>query len=553
MSESTKDTSKNDVAVYIDYENLYISLRSTVRKNPDFDVILEKCREWGRITIARAYSDWSEFARVVTGQMFSSGIEPIYVPTRKFYDAKTRSQATKNAVDIHIAIDIVKDVLLTKNIDTFVLVSGDRDFVPLINVIRAAGKEIYAIGVAGCTSSELAVAVDGMYYYHQLLQTDEDLEKEQHDIYAKLARAVEIARARGYRSTLGVVKPIMREVIAGFDERKILSPKGVAYAKFQDFVKDAEKNGFVKTTITPGGGALEIWLAGENPDEVRRKDDERESGRGRGSGNGDRNSDRNGGGGRGRGRGRSGGGESRSRTRSAAADEAPSSEEQAPEEVVEVVEAGTEGTDEEAKPRRRTRRGSRGGRGRRRAEGDESSDEMENEAADESASAETPEDGKEEAAPSEEPVEEVVAEEEAAPRKRTRKPAAPRRRAPATRKPAAAAAEVEAEPAAAAETEAAEDPASEADMLDLPSEAADDLRLILEEFGTRAPSQRRLVARLKKAASDGELKGEYREGHFLMAVRKGLEEGWLEKVSKGFYSGLKWSGEGASEGATAGA
>ena len=90
MPESTKDSSKNDVAVYIDYENLYISLRSTVRKNPDFDVILEKCREWGRVTIARAYSDWSEFARVVTGQMFSSGIEPIYVPTRKFYDAKTR-------------------------------------------------------------------------------------------------------------------------------------------------------------------------------------------------------------------------------------------------------------------------------------------------------------------------------------------------------------------------------------------------------------------------------------------------------------------------------
>ena len=92
MSESEK-TSHNDVAVYVDYENLYISLRSTVRKNPDFDVILEKCREWGRVTIARAYADWSEFARVVTGQMFSSGIEPIYVPTRKFSAAKTRSQA----------------------------------------------------------------------------------------------------------------------------------------------------------------------------------------------------------------------------------------------------------------------------------------------------------------------------------------------------------------------------------------------------------------------------------------------------------------------------
>jgi uncharacterized LabA/DUF88 family protein len=501
MSESNSAKSKNDVAVYIDYENLYISLRSTVRKNPDFDVILEKCREWGRVTIARA---------------------PIYVPTRKFYDAKTRSQATKNAVDIHIAIDIVKDVLMTKNIDTFVLVSGDRDFVPLINVIRAAGKEIYAIGVAGCTSSELAVAVDGMYYYHQLLQTDEELEKEQHDVYAKLARAVEIARARGYRSTLGVVKPIMREVIAGFDERKIRSPKGVPYAKFQDFVKDAEKNGFVKTTVTPGGGALEIWLAGEDPDTVRKSDDERESNRGRSSGNGRR------------GRGRSGG-DSRSRGgRSAASEEkAEASESDEPTEG----DAAGEDSDEEAKPRRRTRRGSRGGRGRRRAEGDEAANENEGGEFDEDSAA------------ADEPAEEVAVEE--APEAVEEKPAPRRRRSP--RKPAAAAAKDE-EKVDSAEPEQAEEPVEpEADMLDVPAEAAEDLKLILAEFGTRAPSQRRLVARLKKAATDGELKGEYREGHYLMAVRKGLEEGWLEKVSKGFYSGLKWSGDGAAEEASEGA
>ena len=142
MPNGSKETPRKDVAVYIDYENLYISLRSTVGKNPNFDVIMDKCREFGRLTITRAYADWSEFARVVTSQLFASGVEPIYVPTRKFYDAKTRSQATKNSVDIHITIDIIRDVLLSKNIDIFVLVSGDRDFVPLMNQIRAAGKEI---------------------------------------------------------------------------------------------------------------------------------------------------------------------------------------------------------------------------------------------------------------------------------------------------------------------------------------------------------------------------------------------------------------------------
>ena len=89
--------------------------------------------------------------------------------------------------------------------------------------------------------------------------------------------------------------------------------------------------------------------------------------------------------------------------------------------------------------------------------------------------------------------------------------------------------------------------------MDLPEETEEDLRTILAEFGSRSPSQRRLIARLKKAAGDGELKGEYREGQYLLMVRKGLEEGWLEKVSKGFYSGLKWAGDESAEDASAGA
>ena len=79
---------------------------------------MDKCREFGRLTITRAYADWSEFSRVVTSQLFASGVEPIYVPTRKFYDAKTRSQATKNSVDIHITIDIMK-MLTSDGVDSF--------------------------------------------------------------------------------------------------------------------------------------------------------------------------------------------------------------------------------------------------------------------------------------------------------------------------------------------------------------------------------------------------------------------------------------------------
>ncbi|MND03432.1 hypothetical protein D3C83_232390 [compost metagenome] len=63
----------------------------------------------------------------------------------------------------------------------------------------------------------------------------------------------------------------------------------------------------------------------------------------------------------------------------------------------------------------------------------------------------------------------------------------------------------------------------------------------MKSFSGRAPSQRRLIARLKKGAADGELRGSYRDGQFLLMVRKALQDGHLEKVSKGFYSGLRWN------------
>ena len=155
-------TPPRDVAVYLDFENLYVSLKTTAKMDPNFDLLMEKCREFGRVILARAYADWSEFSRIFTSQMFACGFEPVYVPTRKIYDARTRSEARKNSVDIHITIDIIKSLFLHESVDTIILISGDRDYVPLINEIRQKGKDVYAIGVAGCTSSELSIAVDEM-------------------------------------------------------------------------------------------------------------------------------------------------------------------------------------------------------------------------------------------------------------------------------------------------------------------------------------------------------------------------------------------------------
>jgi uncharacterized LabA/DUF88 family protein len=526
------ESPKKDVAVYIDYENLYISLRSTIAKNPGFDVIMEKCREFGRCTVARAYADWSEFARVVTSQLFASGVEPVYVPTRKFYDARTRSQATKNSVDIHITIDIMKDVLLSKNIDIFVLVSGDRDFVPLMNQIRAAGKEVYGIGVAGCTSSELAVAVDEMFYYHQLLETDEEQSRELADVYGKLVRAIEIARARGYRATLGVVKPILREIVVGFDERKVRNAKGVPFQKFKDFVLEAERLGFIKCSTA--GESLELLLAKDDVEGVRRQADDRSAAA----------------------RGRPAPPPRRVVTPTSTddADKAPApvlvteggdeSEEQA------AAGGGATAPAEGGERTGRRRRGRRGGRGRRGRGGEAAAaqagsgngasdaDRDADAKSDEDVAAEAPE------ADAEETVEASADD--------ARTDEASGLRSWAGRLLTRGRGADEAGGTAIPEADEDEGGDEDADVaggsdLTLPDEAYDDLRLIMDTFRGRAPSQRLLIARLKKGAQAGELKGRYEEGQFLLLVRKAIEDGHLVKVSKRFSSGLRWaSGESAA-------
>jgi uncharacterized LabA/DUF88 family protein len=514
---------KQDVAVYVDYENLYISLRSTVGQNPNFDVIMDKCREFGRLTQVRAYADWSEFARVVTSQMFSSGVEPIYVPTRKFYDAKTRSQATKNSVDIVITIDIMKDVLLSKNIDIFVLVSGDRDFVPLMNQIRAAGKEVYAIGVAGCTSSELAVAVDEMFYYHQLLESEEDLAAEQKDIYGKLVRAVEIARARGYRATLGVVKPILRELVVGFDEKKVRNNKGVPFQQFKQFVREAERQGFIR--VAESGENFELFLATENIVERRpAKDREREHGR---PGRRDAQAQ-----------------SPPARGPVAAAEPGEGGES---EETAEGAEAAAAAAPAGESPSERAggrRRGRRGGRGRRRrADG---ADEAQVAGGDPDNGPEG--EGEGDGAEGSELEAEAHAEAEApAPVQAPPAPSprASRRESEPAREPRPSRAPVAAAPVDEDSDEDEEAALAGLSDATLPDEAMNDLESIMKTFAGRAPSQRRLIARLKKGSAAGELRGDYREGQFLLMVRKALQDGRLEKVSKGFYAGLRWNDEAA--------
>lgn len=258
---------QEDVAVFVDFENIYISVRNKYDVNPNFESIRDKCAEFGRVTIARAYADWYRYPRV-TNALYANSIEPMYVPTY-YYDREEgrTGRPIKNSVDIHLCIDAMKTLYSHPNISTFVLVTGDRDFIPLINTIRQHGKRAVVIGVAEAASSHLAQSADEFIFYRSLLDEDElPKEEKKKDPYAALVEAIHQARRRGNVCTLATLKLLMMEIMGDFDQSQYKDSKGKSFAKFKDFVREAERRGYVQ--MFTSGTVTEVFLPEEDPYEL---------------------------------------------------------------------------------------------------------------------------------------------------------------------------------------------------------------------------------------------------------------------------------------------
>ena len=257
---------KGDVAVFIDFENIYISVHNKYDKDPNFESIMDKCNDYGRVIIARAYADWYRYPRV-TSALYANSIEPMYVPTYYYDRDDTKSsKAIKNSVDIHLCIEGMKTLYNYPNITTYIFATGDRDFIPLVNSIRQHGKWVVVIAIGGAASAHLAQSADEFVLYQQLIDREEPLEEPPKDPYRALVEAVQLARDRGNVCTLASLKLLLMEIMGGFDEKEYKDPQGRPFAKFKDFVKEAERQGLVQ--IFTSGTVNEVFLPGEDPYEL---------------------------------------------------------------------------------------------------------------------------------------------------------------------------------------------------------------------------------------------------------------------------------------------
>ncbi len=172
LEPNTSAIHSGTAALFIDWENFKYSLYE-VSRLPDIAALLRTVKQrYGRPVVARAFADWQDYYhRRSWDQMnlYHAGIEPVYVPTRKSPFGQDR---IKNSVDVRMSLDCLEMAIAHPEIETFVLVAGDADFLHVVAALHRRGVRVVMVGVSGSTSGRLTDAVDEMVFY------DQEIDKE---------------------------------------------------------------------------------------------------------------------------------------------------------------------------------------------------------------------------------------------------------------------------------------------------------------------------------------------------------------------------------------
>jgi len=152
------------MAVFCDFENVALGVRDAKYDKFDIEKVLERLLLKGSIVVKKAYCDWERY-KTFKAVMHEAAFELIDIPHVR--------QSGKNSADIRMVVDAL-DLCYTKaHVDTFVIVSGDSDFSPLVSKLRENAKQVIGVGVKQSSSDLLINNCDEFIYYDDLVREKE--------------------------------------------------------------------------------------------------------------------------------------------------------------------------------------------------------------------------------------------------------------------------------------------------------------------------------------------------------------------------------------------
>ena len=262
-----------NMALFCDFENIALGVRDAKYAQFDIKKVLERLLLKGSMVVKKAYCDWDRY-KEFKATMHEAAFELIEIPHVR--------QSGKNSADIRMVVDAL-DLCYTKaHVDTFVIISGDSDFSPLVSKLRENNKYVIGIGIKDSTSDLLSANCDEFIFYDDLVheqevqkkraekkspakapagrttkksivKTEDDMRQKALDFIVETIEAL-IAERGEEKIWYSMVKPTMQRRKPGFAE------SAYGYRSFKELVEDAQKQNLLMMVRDEKTGQYSIRL-----------------------------------------------------------------------------------------------------------------------------------------------------------------------------------------------------------------------------------------------------------------------------------------------------
>lgn len=244
--------SNETLAVFLDLENIALGALDAKFAAFDIRIVLERLLLKGHIVVKKAYCDFGRYKAFKQG-LHEAAFELIDIPHVR--------QAGKNSADIRMVVDAL-DLCYTKShVDTFVIISGDSDFSPLVSKLRENDKTVIGVGVKNSTSDLFINNCDEFLYYDDLVRVDPAKKRpniaasapaaktsrdngppvdEALNLLTKTLEALRAERGEDYPIRGSLVKQAIKRQNPGFNER------AYGFRAFNDLLLEAQKRRLLK-------------------------------------------------------------------------------------------------------------------------------------------------------------------------------------------------------------------------------------------------------------------------------------------------------------------
>ncbi len=264
-----------NMALFCDFENVALGVRDAKYAQFDIRKVLERLLLKGSIVVKKAYCDWDRY-KEFKATMHEAAFELIEIPHVR--------QSGKNSADIRMVVDAL-DLCYTKaHVDTFVIISGDSDFSPLVSKLRENNKYVIGIGVKDSTSDLLSANCDEFIFYDDLVRgqeakkrpgrktaakapagaakpaearSDEDRRQEAMEFLVETVEGLISERGSDEKIWGSMVKPIMQRRRPGFTE------SAYGYRSFKELMEDAQQHKLIVLLRDEKSGQYSIRLPAE--------------------------------------------------------------------------------------------------------------------------------------------------------------------------------------------------------------------------------------------------------------------------------------------------